>query len=88
MVRVLVDGDFVLSDSFAILMYLEDKVDPQNALLPVNINRKFLNLQVANVVTSSIQPLHMLDMLKVIEKSFGLEEKLLWTQAQHIIEKG
>ncbi|KAK9143695.1 hypothetical protein Syun_013095 [Stephania yunnanensis] len=86
-VPVLMDADFVLSDSFAILMYLEDKY-PKNALLPVDTRRKYLNLQVANIVTSSIQPLHMLDVLKLIEKRFGLEEKLLWTQAQHTIEKG
>ncbi|KAH7862455.1 hypothetical protein Vadar_005033 [Vaccinium darrowii] len=43
-VPVLVDGDFVVSDSYAILMYLEEKY-PQNALLPVDLRLRALNLQ-------------------------------------------
>ncbi|GFY92455.1 hypothetical protein Acr_08g0008510 [Actinidia rufa] len=84
-VPILVDGDLVVSDSYAILLYLEEKY-PQNALLPVDPWLKALNLQAASIVTSSIQPLHMLSVLKIIEEKVGPEERLPW--AQYNIEKG
>ncbi|KDO53856.1 hypothetical protein CISIN_1g0277371mg [Citrus sinensis] len=43
-VPALVDGDFVVSDSFAILMYLEEKY-PQPPLLPSDLKRKAINYQ-------------------------------------------
>ncbi|XP_021668562.1 glutathione S-transferase zeta class isoform X3 [Hevea brasiliensis] len=43
-VPVLVDGDVVVSDSYAILLYLEEKY-PQKALLPDDPQRRALNLQ-------------------------------------------
>ncbi|KAJ4727119.1 Glutathione S-transferase [Melia azedarach] len=84
-VPVLVDGDVVVSDSYAILLYLEEKY-PQRALLPADLQKRALNLQAASVVSSSIQPLHMLSVLKYIEEKIGPEERLLWAQSN--IEKG
>ncbi|CAL4896526.1 unnamed protein product [Urochloa decumbens] len=52
----LVDGDIVVCDSLAITLYLEDKY-PKHPLLPKDLKRKALNLQIANIVCSSIQPL-------------------------------
>ncbi|THG03999.1 hypothetical protein TEA_007132 [Camellia sinensis var. sinensis] len=43
-VPVLVDEDIVLSDSFAILMYLEEKY-PQHPLLPHDLQRRGINYQ-------------------------------------------
>ncbi|KAM0963240.1 hypothetical protein ACFX19_022663 [Malus domestica] len=43
-VLLLVDGDTVVSDSFAILLYLEDKY-PQRPLLPADPRLRALNLQ-------------------------------------------
>ncbi|CAL5411684.1 unnamed protein product [Camellia sinensis] len=43
-VPVLVDEDIVLSDSFAILMYLEEKY-PQHPLLPRDLQRRGINYQ-------------------------------------------
>ncbi|XP_020527475.1 glutathione S-transferase zeta class isoform X3 [Amborella trichopoda] len=84
-IPVLVDGDFVICDSYAILLYLEEKY-PQIPLLPVNLKKKAYNLQVANIVSSSIQPLQMIGLLKSIEEKVGLEEKLSF--ARHHITKG
>ncbi|XP_023538879.1 glutathione S-transferase 2-like isoform X2 [Cucurbita pepo subsp. pepo] len=84
-VPVLVDGAVVVSDSYAILLYLEEKY-PQKALLPADLRLKSLNLQVASIVSSSIQPLIMLGLLKTIEEKFGPEEQLPWAQTN--IEKG
>jgi maleylacetoacetate isomerase len=55
-IPALVDDDFVVSDSLAIILYLEDKY-PQHPLLPKDPRKKALDLQIANIVCSSIQPL-------------------------------
>ncbi|XP_004306920.1 PREDICTED: glutathione S-transferase 2-like [Fragaria vesca subsp. vesca] len=78
-VPVLVDGDVVVSDSFAILLYLEEKY-PQRPLLPADPRLKALNLQGASIISSSIQPLHMLSKLKYMEEKIGSEESLSWAQ--------
>jgi len=84
-VPVLVDGDIVLSDSFAIILYLEEKY-PQHPLLPRDLQKKGINYQAANIVSSSIQPLQNLAILKYIEEKVGPNEQLAWAK-QHI-EKG
>ncbi|CAN0889813.1 Glutathione S-transferase 2 (Fragment) [Linum grandiflorum] len=61
-VPVLVDGDVVISDSLAILLYLESEY-PENPLLPEDPRLRALSLQAAGVVSSSIQPLHMQSLL-------------------------
>ncbi|XP_004230389.1 glutathione S-transferase zeta class isoform X2 [Solanum lycopersicum] len=43
-VPTLVDGDAVIADSFAILMYLEEKY-PQRALLPQDCQKRAINYQ-------------------------------------------
>ncbi|WRX11852.1 Glutathione S-transferase [Theobroma cacao] len=84
-VPVLVDGDIVISDSFAIFMYLEEKY-PQHPLLPSDLQKKALNFQAANIVCSSIQPLQNLAVLKYIEEKVSPDEKIPW--AKRHIEKG
>ncbi|KAJ8748932.1 hypothetical protein K2173_013368 [Erythroxylum novogranatense] len=84
-VPVLVDGDVVVSDSFAILLYLEEKY-PEKALLPKDPQKRALNLQAASIVSSSIQPLQMLTILKYLDEKVGPEERLLWAKSS--IEKG
>ncbi|WVZ16295.1 hypothetical protein V8G54_009277 [Vigna mungo] len=83
-VPVLVDDNVVVSDSYAIFLHLEEKYT-QKPLLPVDPQLRALNLQVASIVHSSIQPLHMLTVLKDMEKMFG-EESKPW--AQFTINKG
>ncbi|RXH92172.1 hypothetical protein DVH24_033068 [Malus domestica] len=43
-VPVLVDGDTVVADSFAIILYLEEKY-PQHPLLPPDLQKKAINYQ-------------------------------------------
>ncbi|XP_042426833.1 glutathione S-transferase 2-like [Zingiber officinale] len=78
-VPALVDGDFVLADSFAIILYLEDKY-PQNPLLPQDLKMKALNIQIASIVSSSIQPLQNTSVIKYIEENLDSEAKLAWVQ--------
>ncbi|XP_050237354.1 glutathione S-transferase 2-like isoform X2 [Mercurialis annua] len=84
-VPVLIDGDMVISDSFAILLYLEEKY-PQKTLLPEDPQQRALNMQAASIVSSSIQPLHMGSTLKYIRENVGPEASFLWAQSS--IEKG
>nr|GLL22248.1 glutathione S-transferase 2-like isoform X2 [Ipomoea trifida] len=84
-VPALVDGDIVISDSFAILMYLEEKY-PQNPLLPKDPKLKAINFQAANIVSANIQPLQNLAILKYIEDKVGPNEKVPWCQTH--IKKG
>ncbi|KAG0494316.1 hypothetical protein HPP92_005310 [Vanilla planifolia] len=78
-VPALVDGDTVIGDSFAILLYLEEKY-PEHPLLPKDLKKKALNLQVASIVGSSIQPFQNTKILNYIEEKFGSNEKLPWVQ--------
>ncbi|XWS11600.1 hypothetical protein CRYUN_Cryun37aG0013200 [Craigia yunnanensis] len=84
-VPVLVDGEIIVSDSFAIFMYLEEKY-PQHPLLPSDLQKKALNFQAANIVCSSIQPLQNLAVPKYIEEKVSPDDKIPW--AKFHIEKG
>jgi len=84
-VPALVDEDIVVADSFAILMYLEEKY-PQHPLLPRDLQRRAINYQAANIVSSSIQPLQNLAVLKYIEEKVNADEKNVWVKFH--IEKG
>lgn len=73
----MVDGDVVVSDPFAILMYLKEKY-PQHPLLPFDLKRKAINYQAANLVSSSMQPLQSLPVLKYFEEKVSADEKVIW----------
>ncbi|XP_020971986.1 glutathione S-transferase 2 isoform X2 [Arachis ipaensis] len=61
-VPVLADDHVVVSDSYAIFLYLEEKYT-QKPLLPVDPQIRALNLQIASMINSSIQPYHMISAL-------------------------
>ncbi|KAM3258960.1 hypothetical protein ACQJBY_050618 [Aegilops geniculata] len=74
-VPALVDGDFVVSDSFAIILYMEDKY-PQCPLLPRDLKKKALNLQGSYLGTMDTN--ESLQMVQhYIDKGFRAIEKLL-----------
>lgn len=84
-VPTLVDGDTIVSDSLAILLYLEDKF-PQHPLLPDDHHLKAISLQAASIIGSNIQPLQNLVVLNLIEEKLGVEERLAWPKP--FIERG
>ncbi|CAA6668273.1 unnamed protein product [Spirodela intermedia] len=91
-VPVLVDEGAVIADSFAIILYLEEKY-PQHPLLPRDLLKKTINYQVANIVFSGIQPFRILIRLMVfihpqnyIEELSNADKRLEW--ARHHVETG
>ncbi|XP_062095654.1 glutathione S-transferase zeta class-like isoform X2 [Humulus lupulus] len=78
-VPVLVDEDIVLSDSLAILLYLDEKY-PHRPLLPSDLKKKAINLQAANIVSSSIQPLQNMTILKQLEDRVSPEDRDSWVK--------
>jgi maleylacetoacetate isomerase len=48
-VPTLVDGDMIVSDSLAIVLYFEDKF-PEHPLLPDDLQLKVISLQVAAII--------------------------------------
>ncbi|KAJ4756519.1 Glutathione S-transferase [Rhynchospora pubera] len=75
-VPALVDGDTVIADSFAIA--LANKY-PQNPLLPRDLKKKALNIQIASIVSSGIQPLLNLVVVSYVEEKLGSKEKDAWS---------
>ncbi|XP_024974765.1 glutathione S-transferase zeta class-like [Cynara cardunculus var. scolymus] len=84
-VPALVDDTTVISDSYAILLYLDEKY-PQYPLLPQDLSRKAINYQVASIVSSSIQPLQNTSLVNYIGEIVSPDEKIPW--AQYHIRKG
>lgn len=84
-VPALVDGDITLADSFAIIMYLDEKY-PHHPLLPKDLVKRAVNYQAANIVSSSIHPLHNVTVLKYIGEKVSPDEKIPWVQSH--IRKG
>ncbi|CAM0954484.1 unnamed protein product [Alopecurus aequalis] len=84
-VPALQDGDILVSDSLAIILYLEDKY-PQHPLLPQDLKRKALNLQIANIVCSSIQPLQCYAVNGSINGKLSSDES--FQIVHHYIDKG
>ncbi|KAL0889501.1 hypothetical protein Bca101_013484 [Brassica carinata] len=76
-VPALVDGDVVISDSLAIIMYLDEKY-PEPPLLPPQLHKRAVNFQAASIVLSGIQPHQNLGVIRFIEEKINSEEKTAW----------
>jgi len=70
-----------LSHQFIILIFLK-----RNKFIILNVYFTIFLWQIANIVSSGIQPLHNLSVLRFIEQKVGAGESVLWTQQQ--IERG
>jgi len=70
-----------LSHQFIILIILK-----RNKFIILNVYFTIFLWQIANIVSSGIQPLHNLSVLRFIEQKVGAGESVLWTQQQ--IERG
>ena len=80
------DG-FLLSESMAIIQYLDD-VFPQHSLLPVNPRDKAQVLQLCEMVNSGIQPLQNMKVQKLLEQGFQLSKADSDAFVRHWIQDG
>jgi maleylacetoacetate isomerase len=87
LVPTLVDGERVLTQSMAILEYL-DETHPPPALLPVNATGRARVRALSQIIACDIHPIGNLRMLQWIESQFGAndEQKSVW--ARHWITTG
>ncbi len=86
-VPVFKDGDWVLTQSMAILEYL-DETHPEPALLPTDAKGRARVRQLANIIACDIHPVANLRVLKYLENELHVDksEKLAWYR--HWVEEG
>jgi maleylacetoacetate isomerase len=86
-VPTLVDGPLVLTQSLAILEYLEE-TRPRPPLLPADAAGRARVRQLAQIVACDVHPLQNLGVLLQLERSFGASEEQRRAWARHWIEQG
>jgi len=86
-VPLLIDGDFKLGQSLAILRYLEDAY-PQPALLPEDLLRRARVWQFCEAINADMQPLHNIGPLGYLSRELGLSEAQKDGWIRHWIDRG
>ena len=78
-VPTLVDGDFVLSQSLAIVEYLDAK-HPTNPLIPTDIELAGQVRSFSQIIACDIHPINNLSVLKYLQKDLGVsdDDKSKW----------
>lgn len=61
------DGKLMV-DSVAIMEYLDEKIPDKNPFLPKSIDERYIVRSLVNAITSNIQPLQNMGILKIIGK--------------------
>ena len=86
-VPVLEDGDFRLTQSMAILQYL-DETYPKPQLIPQDIKKKAQVLSFCNIIATDMHPINNLKVLKYLTQELKIneDEKKRWYQ--HWIGQG
>ena len=79
LVPTLVDGDFTLNQSIAIIDYLED-IYPQSSLYPDNVKDKATVKALAFDIACDVHPLNNLRILQYLDKNLGVssDQKTAW----------
>jgi len=86
-VPYLIDGDISLSQSSAILEYLEEAY-PKSALLPVGLAARARVRQLCSIVASDIHPLNNLSVLTYLKTELGQDDDAVNTWYRHWISEG
>jgi maleylacetoacetate isomerase len=87
LVPALEDGDIKISQSMAIMDYL-DIVVPEPRLLPKNTKERMRELEFANIIACDTHPLNNLRILKYFNKDLGLDADTVQTWYQHWVDIG
>jgi maleylacetoacetate isomerase len=86
-VPLLVDGDFRIAQSLAILDYLES-VKPEPALRPAEPKRRARVLAFCHAIASDIQPLQNTGPVRLLGERFGASEEHKAAWNRHWIQQG
>lgn len=86
-VPLLVDGDFRVAQSMAILDYLEAKF-PEPALVPAEAKARARLLSFCHSIASDTHPLQNTGPVKYLETEFGLDESQRLNWMRHWIGRG
>lgn len=86
-VPLLVDGDVLLTQSMAIIQYLDEKW-PEPRLFPLDIAEKHYMIELCEIINSGIQPLQNLSVLQKLEKDFSVDQDAKNNWAQYFITEG
>ncbi len=78
-VPTFIDGNFLITQSMAIMEYLEEKY-PKPRILPKNLEQRAYVRQLAMISVADIHPLNNLKVLNHISGEFGItrEQKTVW----------
>ena len=87
LVPTLEDGELVVSQSFAILEYLEEQY-PEPPLLPKQPAGRARARQIALAIACEIQPLQNLGPVRVLRLDFGLSEADTTRYCRDLIQRG
>ncbi len=87
LVPTLEDGDLVVSQSFAILEYLEEQY-PDPPLLPKEPAGRARVRQIAQLIACEIQPLQNLGPVRALRRDFGLTEADTTRYCRDLIQRG
>lgn len=88
LVPVLAHGDRLLTQSMAILEYLDETYPDSPALLPVNARERALVRALAQVIACDIHPLGNLRVLQYLTDPLGIEESQRTEWSRHWIGVG
>jgi maleylacetoacetate isomerase len=86
-VPAIVDGDFNLAQSMAILFYLDD-IRPKPELFPKEPRAKARVLQICENINCGMHPLQNLKVLQELERRFGAQQAAKDSWVQHWISLG
>lgn len=86
-VPVLEDEDFHLTQSMAILQYLDEKY-PEPQLLPHDIEKKAQILSFCHIIASDMHPVNNVKVLKYLTQKLSVSEEQKKVWYQHWITKG
>lgn len=86
-VPTLVDGDTSLSQSLAIIDYL-DSLYPEPRLIPLDTTRRARVLEISNAIACDIHPLNNLRVLRYLKDEFDIDEERRNTWYRHWVAEG